>query len=97
MLLLGLVDAAHREGDAAAVVVDAGDADAHVLVDVDLAGGGEALLGHLGDVDKAVLVDAQVDEGAELGNVGDDAVELHALAQVLDVVDAVVKLPHPNS
>ena len=38
--LLRLVDAAHREGDAAAFQVDAGDGDAHVLVDVDLAGGG---------------------------------------------------------
>ena len=45
--LFGLVDVAHREGDAAAVVVDAGDDDADVLVDVDLAGGGKALLGHL--------------------------------------------------
>ena len=47
VLLLGLVEVAHGEGDAAAFHVDAGDADADVLVDVDLAGGGKALLGHL--------------------------------------------------
>ena len=92
--LLRLVDVAHREGDAAAFHVDAGDNDADVLVDVDLAGGGQSALGHLGDVHEAVLVDAQVDEGAKLCHVGHDAVQLHALAQVLDVVDVLVKFPH---
>ena len=90
---LWLVDAAHREGDAAAVVIDAGDDDAHVLVDVYLTGGGETLLRHLRHMDEAVLVDAQVNEGAELGHVGDNAVQFHALAQVLDVVDVLVKFP----
>ena len=92
--LFGLGDALHGEGDAAAFHIYAGDDDADVLVDVDLAGGGEAALGHLGDVDEAVLVDAQINEGAKLSNVGDDAVELHAFAQVLDVVDVLVKLPY---
>ena len=95
-VLLGLVYAAHGEGDAAAFHVDAGDGDAHVLMHMHLAGGGDAALGHLGDVDEAVLVDAQVNEGAKLRHVGHDAVQLHALAQVLDVVDVVVKLPHLN-
>ena len=45
--LLGLVDAAHGEGDAAAFHVDAGDNDADVLVDVDLAGRGQSALRHL--------------------------------------------------
>ena len=72
--LFGLVEVAHGEGDAAAVVVDAGDADANVLVDMYLTGSGQPLLRHLRHVDEAVLVDTEVDEGAELGDVGDDAV-----------------------
>ena len=65
-----------------------------MLVDVDLTGWRQAALGHLGDVHEAVLVDAQVNKGAKLGHVGDDAVQFHALAQVLDVVDAIVKFPY---
>jgi hypothetical protein len=39
-------------------------------------GSRDELGGELGDVDEAVLVDADVDEGAEVGDVGDDAFEL---------------------
>jgi hypothetical protein len=33
-------------------------------------------------VNQTVLVDADIDEGAELGNVGDDSFEFHAGAKV---------------
>ena len=67
-----------------------------MLVDVDLTGGGQALLGHLRDMHEAVLVNAQVNEGAELRHVGDNAVQFYALAQVLDVVNVLIELPNLN-
>ena len=45
----------------------------------------------LGDVDEAVLVHADVDERAEVGDVGDDAFELHARLQVVELLDAVLE------
>ena len=46
-VLFGLVDTAHGEGNAATIVVNAGDDDADVLVDVDLAGGEKTFMRHL--------------------------------------------------
>ena len=40
----------------------------------------------LADMYQAVLMDADINEGAELGDVGDDARQLHALVKILDVV-----------
>ena len=48
-------------------------------------------VGQLGDVHEPVLMHADVDEGAERGNVGDDAFELHAGLQVGDLVDALLE------
>ncbi|MCY1518204.1 hypothetical protein D9M68_529130 [compost metagenome] len=48
-------------------------------------------VGKLRDVDEAILVDADIDKGAEGGDIGHGALELHAHLQVLDVVDALGK------
>ena len=48
-------------------------------------------VGQLGDVHQAVLVHADVDEGAERGDVGHHAFELHAGLQVGDLLDALLE------
>ena len=50
------------------------------------------LISHLRDVDQSVLMDADVDERAEVGDVGHDARQLHALLQVVDGLNALCKL-----
>ena len=52
----------------------------------------DVMVSHLTDMDEAVLVHADVDEGAEGGDVGDDAVEGHPDAQVVDGADVLVEL-----
>ena len=60
-----------------------------MLVELDHVGGvGDASRGHLRDVDEAVLMDADVDEGTEIGDVGDDAGQFHPLDEVVDGIDA---------
>ena len=46
-------------------------------------------VGQRRDVHQAVLMHADVDEGTEGGDVGDDAFEDHARAQVADFLDAI--------
>src|SRR5439155_26047393 len=61
------------QGDLLLVLVHGQDVDLELLVDVDhLVGVGDAAPAHVGDVQEAVDA-AQVDEGAELGDVLDDA------------------------
>ena len=48
-------------------------------------------VGQLGDVHQPVLVHADVDEGAERGDVGDHALQLHARLQVGDLLDALLE------
>ena len=65
--------------------VDLEHAHGQLLADLhDLARVLDELVGELRDVDEAVLVDADVDERAERGDVGDDALEHHARLEVLD-------------
>lgn len=74
-------------------MIDLDDPYADVLVELDdVEGMGNATVGHLGDVDEAVLVDADIDEGAEVGDVGDDAWQDHAFYEVVDGVDVFVEL-----
>ena len=48
-------------------------------------------VGEGADVHESVLVDADVAKGAECGDVGDDALELHARREVFDLFNAVGK------
>ena len=48
-------------------------------------------MGERGDVGEAVLVDADVDERAERGDVGDDALERHTRPEVLQLLDAILE------
>ena len=74
-------------------MIDLDDSDSDVLVEFDnVEGMGDATVGHLGDVDEAVLVDTDIDEGAEVGDVGDDAWQDHAFYEVVDGVDILVEL-----
>ncbi|MBQ7426362.1 MAG: 50S ribosomal protein L20 [Prevotella sp.] len=43
-------------------------------------GVGDAAIGHLGNVDETVLMDANIDKGAEVGDVGDDAARQEGLS-----------------
>ena len=87
------IAAFHGEGDAMAAEVNVEDADGDVLVEVDdVAGMGDAAVGHLGDVHQTVLMDAEVDEGSEIGDVGDDAGQNHPLMKVVDGLNAAVEV-----
>lgn len=80
------------ETDAFAGDVDFGDGGADFLADFDdFVRVFDEAVGELGDVGEAVLVDADVDEGAEGGNVGHDAGELHAFGEVGDGVNAFLE------
>lgn len=70
--LIPVVLSFQGEGDAMAAEVNIEDADGDMLVEVDdVAGMGNAAVGHLGDVDETILMDAEVDEGTEVGDVRD--------------------------
>ena len=75
----------HAEGYAVAGVVDFYYLDLNLLLKVYHGHGvADIFVGKLGDVDKALHLDAEVDEAAEVGDVGDDAIENHAFLQVVD-------------
>ena len=79
----------HGEGDAVALEIDFDDGDLDFLADFDdFRGVADEVVGELADVDEAVLMDADIDEGAEGGDVGDDAGELHADLEVGRFLDA---------
>ena len=83
----------HAERNALATEVDADDAYLDMLMQTDdLCGVADIAVGELGDVDEAVLMDANVDEGSEVGDVGDDARQQHAFLQVVDGLDVSVEL-----
>ncbi|HEY1734154.1 MAG TPA: hypothetical protein VGG23_06880, partial [Acidimicrobiales bacterium] len=70
--------------------VDEEDLDLHDVTGLDhVVGVGDEILGQRRDVHEAVLVDADVDERAERGDVGDDALEDHARLEVAQGVHAV--------
>ena len=90
LALRRLVAHAHGQRDALALQVDFQHLDLDDLAGLD--DGVRVLdegVGERRDVHQAVLMDADVDEGAEGGDVGDDAFEDHARAQVADLFDAV--------
>ena len=85
--------ALHAQRDALATEVDANDADADMLMQADnLSGVGDVTVGQLGNVDESVLMNTDIDEGSEVGDVGDDARQLHAFAQVVNGLHAGVEL-----
>ena len=80
----------HAEADALRLRVDADDLHLHGVADVDdLARMIDAAPGHVGDVQQAVDA-AQVDEGAVVGDVLDDAVDHLALVQPGDDLGALL-------
>ncbi len=81
------------ERDAFGFKVGAEDLDLDDLSGFDGLGGIlDEAVGELADVDEAVLMDADVDEGAELGDVGDDAFEDHAGLNVGELADVIVEV-----
>lgn len=67
----GLLDLAHRQRDAVALVVYAYHLDRDVLLQLyHCVRVRDKLVGQLGDVYEPILMDANVDEGAKLGDVG---------------------------
>ena len=71
----------HAEADALGLAVDADDLHLHRVADVDhLARVADALVADVGDVEQAVDA-AEIDEGAVIGDVLDDAVDDLALGE----------------
>ena len=90
---LFILDTFHCERYALAVEVHLLNAHFDVLADVDNRRGvGDTAVGHFGDMHQSVGVYAYVNESAELRDVGDHTVKLHAHFEVGDVVHAVVEL-----
>ncbi len=86
----GSVAAAHRQRDPLALEIDLQHPDLdHVARLDDLGRVLDEAVGQLGDVHQPVLVHADIDERAEGGDVGDDALQLHAGCQVLETLDAL--------
>src|SRR5262249_11358483 len=84
---------AHRQRDPPPGEIDLQDRDLDPLLHTDdLAGVSDKAVGQLTDVDEAVLVHANVDEGAEGGDVRDDARQPHAGPEVLERADALLEL-----
>ena len=82
----------HRQADPVPVRVDFQNLHAYLLVEVyHLVRVFDVVVGHLADVDEAILMHADVDKGSEGCDVGHDAVERHADAQVVDGADVLVK------
>ena len=80
----------HAEADALRLRVDAHDLHLHGVADVDdLARVVDAAPGHVGDVQQAVDA-AEVDEGAVVGDVLDEAVDHLALGQLGDDLGALL-------
>ena len=83
----------HRQTNAISVHVHFHNLDAHLLVEVyHFVRVFDVMVSHLADVDEAVLMHANVDESAEGGDIGHDAVKRHPDTQVVDVADVLVKL-----
>ena len=83
----------HRQTYAVSVHIHIQDLDMDLLIKVyHLIRVFDVVVGHLADVDEAVLMHADVDESAEGGDIGDDAVEGHPDAQVVDGADVLVEL-----
>lgn len=82
----------HAEGYAVAGVVDFYYLDLNLLLKVHHGHGvADILVGKLGDVDKALHLDAEVDEAAEVGDVGNDSRQNHAFLQVVDGAEGGVE------
>ena len=85
-ILGGLLE---TEGDALAVEVDIEHLDLDLLADLDDLGGVvDVVPGELGDVDQAVDA-AEVDEGAEVDDRGDRALEAHARLELRENLGAL--------
>ena len=78
----------HRQRDTFQFRFGLEDPDRHDLTDPDdLPRVGDVTVGQLGNMDEAVLVDADVDEGAEVRDVGHDALQPHAGHEVGNLLD----------
>ena len=53
---------------------------------------GDTTIRHLGDMHQSVLMNADVDEGSEVGDIGDDARQYHSLFEIINGSDVLVEL-----
>ena len=82
----------HCQANSISIRIDFQNLDAYLLVQMHhLVRVFDVMVGHLADVDEAVLMHADVDKSAEGSDVGHDAVEGHANAQVVDGADVFIE------
>ena len=90
--MLTLFHSLHAEGYAVAFVIYFNDFYLDLLLKVHNGHGvADVPVCKLGDVDKALYLDAEVDEAAEVGDVGNDAIENHAFLQVVNGAEGGVE------
>ena len=82
----------HRQGNAFGFRVGAEHVHLHDLAHLDhIARFLDVAVRQFADVHQPILMNADIDEGSELGHVGDDAFERHARLQVPDLLHVVLK------
>ena len=78
-----------------ATEVDFEHLDLEMLMEVDhLVGIVDTAVGHLTDMHQAILMHTYVDKGTEGRDIGDNAWQHHALLDIFDACDILVKLEH---
>ena len=74
-------------------MVDLDDPDLYVLMKLyHIERVGDTTIRHLGDMHQSVLMNADVDEGSEVGDIGDDARQYHSLFEIINGSDVLVEL-----
>lgn len=87
--------ASHGKGNPAALEVDGKHAHGNALPDLDDIGGVcRKGVAQFGDMDETVLMDADIDEGAEIGDIRDDAGEFHSGVQVFEDMNTFCESKH---
>ena len=87
--------ASHGKGNPAALEIDGKHAHGNALSDLDDIGGVSGKgVAQFGDMDETVLMDADIDEGAEIGDIGNDAGEFHSGVQVFEDMNTFGESKH---
>src|SRR5205823_5519589 len=82
----------HRQRHAVALLVDRQHPNPNDVVDRhDVIGAFDVAVGHLADVHQAAVFETNIDEGAEIHNVQDGALQLHAGLEVFELEDALLE------
>ena len=76
-----------------ASVVNLNHPDFYMLMELDhVEWMGDTTVRHLGDMHQTILMDADIDEGTEVGDIGDDTRQYHSFFEIVDGSNVLVEL-----